>query len=585
MDTKTRHLLVLFYSTITLAFVVIIALSQRSYQDAWILEDIFIPTVLYALVFASVVVIMDDNRVVALICASFIIILNAIPNLKYQLFYGTYDSVGHFGFIKNLLSLGSVPEVGFYSKTYSDFPGTHILIGSFSLVAGVDPNVGIKFVTSTIFGVIPLLTYLLTNQVFDKKLQKYIVVASGLPIVISYVLTGTTFGAILFCILFYLLFKRNLSKENKRRYTLTLIIVAFGLLFSHAVTMLSLVIFLCIMFFLMKFFYIAKKASPNILSRTITGILSLLLISFIAWLMYRANFVFETFIEAMQRLLIGGTVKTPIPTRFFEIPLPEQLKIFMLKHIKDAVIITLSFAGFYILLKKFKRKNGQLFKNFYAPLTCLLGAILLVVTFQFVTNFGEIEYRRFLDYAMLFSPFFAGIFLWHVSELLKTTVKKKWFSTLIVALILFVCILISIVQIFPYQPLVPRANVLSQNLPENEYISDFRMVNTIYQQEMILFAEKFSPKEAIVTSDTVTRWQIFGFANENFSSRYIWYNPLQPHINNENAQWNLFLLHYLGRAGPLSEKVEYRTKEVINNLRNTLGNTIYDNGESFIISK
>ncbi|MEM2111226.1 MAG: hypothetical protein QXX08_05035 [Candidatus Bathyarchaeia archaeon] len=580
MNPRIKYLLLIYVSTV--AFLLFfVSINQRNYQDSWILEDIFIPTIIYVIIFTLVVVEVNDNKIVATLCASFTVILNAIPNLKYQMFYGTADSMAHFGFVKSLLMSGRPPTI----NVYSDFPGMHILIGSFSLISGADVNISIKFVTSTIFSIIPLLTYFLTNQVFGKNVQKYMVIASSLPLVLSYTLTGTTFAISLFCPFMYLLFKRHLSKEYKREYTLLLIIIAFGLLYSHLVTMVSLLMFLCIMLILIRLFHFTEKTSYSALSRTTIGVLSLILVSFIAWLMFEANFVFEMLIDTASRLLTGQVSKAPIPQRFFEIPFVEELKFFVLKYIKDVIIVLLSSAGLLVLLKNFRHKNDYIFKNFYIPLVYFLGATLFLIAFQFATRFGEIEYRRFIDYAMLLSPFLTGIFLLYITERFRVITKKDWLSVLLTTLILFTCISACMIQTFPYQPLVPRASVLAEELPENEYITELMRVNTIFQEKMILFAEKFSSKNANITSDTVTRWQIYGLANETFINRYIWCYPLGPEANIESKQWSILLLHYSGKSGPLDEKVEYRTNEAIDNLRNLLVCTVYDNGESFIVSK
>jgi hypothetical protein len=585
MVARIRYLLLIYIISIIILIFAILS-NQRSYQDAWILQDIFIPAMIYILTFSVVAAMIDDVRILVIICASFLIILNTIPNLKYQLFYGTYDSAGHYGFAKNLLSLGFVPTTGVYASTYSDFPGMHIIIDSISLITSIDVNGSIKFFSSIIYGVIPLLVYLVTNRVFNKNIRKNIIIVSSLPILMSYIITGTTLGALLFCFFFYLLFLKNFLKENNRKYSLILTFVGLGLLFSHAVTMISCILFLYIMLILMRIIkFVIKTSSYSISHRKVIGILIMLSVLLISWLMFKASFVFKILIESVEKVFTGSVTKTPIPQRFFEIPLLEQLKILTLKYIKDAVILILSFAGLLVLLKRFKYKYNYLFNTFFLPLICLLGAILLFLALQFAIGFGEIEYRRFIDYALLFSPFFAGIFMWHINGYFKTSFRKEWLSRLFTALIIFLGISLSMIQIFPYQPLVPRANVLSKNLPENEYIAYFGMVNTIYQEKMIIFAERFSSKDVNIASDIVTRWQIMGFASVAFSSKHAWKNPLAPDFNIKNEQRWLILLHYSGRSGPLAEKVEYRTREIIDNLRSTLGNIIYDNGESFIISR
>lgn len=566
-------------------FTAFVAFNQRDYQDAWILEDISVPAFLYILTFVLVSTMITDNKIVVLICVSFIVTMNAVPNLKYLYFYGTYDSVGHFGFIKRMLTLGQVPETGFYSAFYSDFPGMHIFIGSFSLITGFDLNISIKLITSTIFSFFPMLIYSLTNHVFDKNAQKYIVLFSGFPLVMSYVLTGTTFGISLFCLFFYLFFKKNLLEFDERRYAVMLIITAFSLIVSHAVTTLSTIIFMCISIVLIKSASFHRKMlSCTNLIRKYSPFFIVLATLFFTWLIFKANFVYEKLVDYMKQILMGTSKETLIPERFFALPFFERLIIFVIKHIKDFLVITLSFIGFIVLIKQFN-KNVHLVKNLYLPLICLLSSIASFIFFQSATNFAEIEYRRFIDYMMPFTPFFVGLFFWDLENRLKKSVKQKFVIVFLLALVFFSLILISLLQVFPYQPIVPRANVLSKDMPESDYIVDFRMVNTNYQIKMIQFAERFSTAGTRVTSDVVTRWQIFGFASETFSTKYIWDRPLEIGTFTGNEQWNILLLHYCGKSGPLNEKIEYRTSEALAILRKALVNNIYDNGESFILSK
>ena len=584
MIFKARHLL-LIYSTITIVFVSVVFLKQRGYQDTWILQDVFVPTMIYIFTSLAVAVLANDNRVVALVCASFLVVLNAIPNLKYQLFYGTFDSVGHYGYVKDLLSLGFVPQTGFYASSYSDFPGMHIFIGSLSLVSGVLLGESIKIVTSAIFGTIPLMTYLVANRIFEKSICKYIVIASIFSPAVSYALAGSVFALPLYFSFFCVLFRRNLLNENRKQLTLVLMIFGFSLLISHAVTILALVSLMAMMVLLLKCVDFIKKYFRHSLSSMYLGTLFFLVLIFSAWLMFKAGSMFEKFVEAVQRIFFSEIIVGPVPVRFYEVPFWAQLRFVAIGHLSDAIITGLTFAGLFVLLKKFKRKNKCVFVNLYLPLLCLLSGTSLVLTFQLVTGFGELGYGRLMNYAMVFSPFFVGLLLWHLNERISTTFRKMRFERFALFLLLFSCISLSLIQIFPYQPLVPGANVLSKDLPADEYIFDFRSVNTIYQEKMISFAERFSSGDASIASDRVTRWQIRGLANESFSRRLVSYSPLEPNMNIENKGWDIFLLHYGSRSGPLNEKVEYRTREKLENLRDTLGNVVYDNGESFIIAR
>lgn len=577
MSNKTRRL-ILIYSVVTMIFLSILLLNQRSYQDSWILQDVFTPTVVYVLAFSMVAAMVDDVRVMALVCASFTVILNAIPNLKYNLFYGTYDSVVHYGFVEDLLSLGSVPQTGLYAPAYSDFPGMHIFLCSVSLVLGIGTSASIKLVTSTIHGIFPLMVYFITNRIFERHIRRNIILASGFPTAISYALGGTPFALPLYFSFLCVIFWRSLSREKRWEYTCVSLLLGYGLLFSHAVTMLYLLVFLSIMTLTFELFSIIKKRVLVGYKDDFKVILLILVVSFAAWQMFQAEYVFTLFVNSVKRILVGDIVIKPIPERFFELPLLAELEFFAVRHIKDALISVLSFVGFLVLVGRFGANTENNFKQFYLFVISLLGTIGSLLMFQLVVGFGYIGYGRFVSCAIVFGPFLTGLVLWYLDECFQ----KKEIGRIFIALFLFLCISLSLIQIFPYQPMVPRANVLSEDLPEDEYIFDFRGVNTVYMESVVSFAERFSPGDARISSDTVTRWQIYGFANHSFSSRHTRYSPLEP---NATLEWDISILHYGNRSGPLNEKVEYRTRERLEKLRNTLGSVVYDNGESFIIAR
>ena len=569
--------ILLVYAAIAVAFIVEVLLNQRGYQDSWILQDIFVPTILYVLTFSVIAVLLDNNKLIALVCASFVILLNAIPNLKYELFYGAFDSVVHYGYIRNLVSLGHVPSTGFVAPFYQDFPGMHIFIGSLSITTGLSINTTIKLVTSIIFGIIPLMTYFATNRVFEPNIQRFIIVASGLPTVISYALGGTPFAVPFYFLILCLVFRINLSTGNKRQYIIVLLILVYGLISWHAMTTLYLISFFASALLLLKFLSIRGKRALKSYRSTravVPWLLVILTVSFAARLTFESGKVLEIFIGAGESILIDST-SSIVPGRFFELPFSAEVIFLALNYAKDAVIGLMSFVGIIVLFVKLRHRNQELYEKFYIILLSIIGAILALLTFQLLSGFSGIGYGRFVTFAIVLSPFLVGLFLWHINEYFN---GSKIGSSLIVAL-LFLCVSISLIQIFPYQPIVPRANVLSQDLPANEYVYDFRSVNTVYQEEMIFFAERFSPNDARVASDVVSRWQINGFANDTFISRHIYRSPLQY----ANLTWDLFLLHYDGKAGPLNEQVEYRTNERLTELKDTLGNVVYDNGESFII--
>jgi hypothetical protein len=362
-----------------------------------------------------------------------------------------------------------------------------------------------------------------------------------------------------------------------RQYAIVLLIFVFGLLFSHAVTTLYLISFLVIAVLLLKFLSIREKwvlKSYRNARVLVMGILMILIVSFAARLTFGSGKVLETFTHAGERVLIYGGSGI-IPGTFFEVPFSAKVVFLVLSYIMAAVIVLMSCVGVIVLFVKLRHKNREIYEKFYTFLLCIVGAILAVSTFQFWSGIFGIESGRFINYAMVLSPFLVGLFLWHLNHYFS----RYRFGSALVVLVLFSCMSVFLITIFPCQPIAPRANVLSRDLPTNEYVFDYRSVNTVYQEKMILFAESFSPNSSRVASDRVTRWQTNGFANDTFVTRLIYDSPLER----QNLGWDLFLLHYDGKAGPLNEKVENRTSERLTELKD-MGNVVYDNGESFIIA-
>jgi hypothetical protein len=302
------------------------------------------------------------------------------------------------------------------------------------------------------------------------------------------------------------------------------------------------------------------------------------LISLTAWWLNTSDYNLNKLVDLTQELFLYQA-KTPIPTRFHEISLLSQLQTLTVFHIRDVIIAILALMGLAVFLRKIRRNElSDKTETFYLYIVILLSSFVLFLTFQFITGFGSIEYERFISYAMPLCVFLVGLTLWDIDKFLRVRIKLG-ISNLVFASFLFILISSCFIQFYHYQPLIPRSNVLSRDLPENEYIDSFAVVNTIYQVEMISFAEMNS-YDARIATDVTTRFQIRGFAAPSFYSRSIWYSPLNP---NENLKWDLFLLHTV-EAGGLHEAAEYRTREKIEEFRLEAGNLIYDNGGSFILA-
>jgi hypothetical protein len=565
--------LVAMYCFAIVVFGCVIALSQRGYQDTWILQDILPPTIIFIICYVAVFIGTNDNRLVAIIASLFVVVLNAIPGLKYQLFYGTFDSAAHYGFTNSLLSSGHVPQTGFYAPFYGDYPGMHILMGSLSIVLGIPTDSVIKLFPSIVYGTIPVMTYFATNHTFDKRSQGAILIASGLPTITnSYVLGGSTLGLALYFAFICVLLRTVCSQEHRLPNSTILLVFGYALLFSHAVTALYVLFSLVI---LSVFSTLYGLRDYRVLAH-IRNIALVFLISFGALQVFISTSLSETMIEALKRALLGESRLSPVPQRFFALPMWARLQFVAVIGIKDIIMVTLSIVGILVLIVAFKRYNNPAFRRFYLPLFAILAGLVLVVLVQLISGFGETGYERPLSYGLVFAPFLMGLVLWQM----RRSFNRPGLRLVLVGALLFVSISISLIQVFPYQAMVPTGRALSNDLPDNEYVTDLRMVNTICNVDAILFAERYSPPDARVASDIVTRWQIYGFTNETFSSRHIWASPLET----QGVDWDIFVLHYDGPAGSLNEKIENRTHQRIRALVDTAGDLVYSSGGCFVLS-
>ena len=580
--SRDTYLLV-FYVAVAMSFFYVVSLNQRNYQDVWILDGIVVPTAIFVCFSLIVEMLVHENRKLVIFAALFLFAMSIIPGLKYQLFYGCFDTPGHFKFTKAMVSLGGVPETEFISESYEGNPGMHILMSCVSIVSGISVNDVFKFVIPAVLSIVPFLIYLITKDLLPDTIQKYTIIASSFPIITTYVVWGTNLAMIPYLLLIAIFLRRIFLKRYQRENWLLFAIFGFGLIISHAVTALFAAFLLMGVTLILKTLGMTRTKTSMLLSRfpasTSLAPPLLYVVLLAIWWMNTSTFNLETLAGFVETFFTGGAMIAPIPTRFYQIPLLAQLSILAVLHLGDFVMAMLSLFGLFILHRKFRRKE---FSNetqaIYLLLTILLGIVALFLSFQFASGFGALQYGRFIDYAIPLSVPLAGLTLWQVNGFLAR-ISSKVVRNIAFALVLFVLVFACLIQFFRYQPLVPKVGVLSRDLPKNEFIVDLGRVNTPYQKEMISFAERYS-SDARIASDSVTRFQIHGFSNYSFVLRHIWHSPLYP---DKNLQWNLFLLH-TSKAGPFQEEVEYRTSEMIENLRLEAGNIIYDNGASFIIS-
>ena len=581
IHTKPTYSYFLALFIIAIGFFSTVFLEQRNYQDVWILDGIVVPTAIFIFIFLVAETFVQENKKVVILAAFFLAAMNIVPGLKYQFFSGVFDAPSHFRFTDEIASLGFIPENEHISEMYSGNPGMHIFMASVSIITGISTNDVFRFIIPALSGLVPLIVYFITKDILDNTTQRYVVIASSFPIVQRYIAYGTSLALLPYFLLMAIFIRNVFTRMSKRAFWLIFALLSFNVIISHAITSLFVCLILIGTLIILKSLEIARhKSLGRVQVSTLIAPSLFYMVLFFAWWANTSSYNLDTLVDLIRTLLVGDPTRIPVPTRFHHISLLPQLQVLAVFHLRDAIAGMLSLIGLFVFLRRLRLgKVSDKTKTFYMFLIVLLSNFALFLSFQFASGFGSIEYGRFIVYALPLCVFLVGLALWRLNKLLNSVSVKPIIRNLAFAFLLFILVSSCLIQFYRYQPLVPRSNVLSRDLPENEYLVYFGMVNTIYQIEMISFAEMHFYSGSIA-SDLTTRYQIYGFSDPSFFSRHVWFSPLKP---GQNPKWDLFLLHTI-KAGHLSEKAEYRTRERIENLRLEAGNIIYDNGESFIIS-
>jgi hypothetical protein len=580
---RDAYLLVL-YVAVAVVFLYVVLMNRRNYQDLWILDGIALPTILFVCFSFVVEILVHGNKRLVFVASFFLFVLNLVPGLKYQFLNGVWDSPAHYRFASAIVSSGHIPENIVYSGSYGTNPSMHIFMSCTSIVSGLSMNDVFRFVFPGILSVTPFIIYLLTKDVLPDGIQRYAIIVSSFPVIGAYVVYGTNLGLIPYLFVIALFIRQILVKSYRKEFWLLFVIFSFGLIISHVVTSLLVAFLLVgIALVLKSVEVISAKKRGFLLNRPLTSTSTasslFYLVLLAVWWMNMSVINLEEAANNVKRLLTGGTFIPAIPTRFYQIPLPGKLQVLAVLHLGDFVIAALSLFCVIILAKsqRFKStESNNRRQTFYLLLVILLGLLALLLSFEFITGFGSIQYERFVIDAMPLCIPLAGLTLWWFGGILRR-ISSKVLRTMILASMVFVLGSVCLIQFFPYQPLIPKADIVSSNLPGNEFLTDFGSINTPYQITMISFAESHS-SDGRVAADVVTRCQTYGFSNSSFYSRILWPSPLA-----ERFEWDLLMLH-TEKAGPFGEKAEYRTKDRIESLRLSY-NIIYDNGESFAMSR
>jgi hypothetical protein len=484
--------------------------------------------------------------------------------------------MGHYGFINRLVISGHVPQTGFYSQEYSAVPGAQIAIGTLSIAMGTSVNDAIKLVLPIISALLLLMLYVASRRVFSREKQRFILIAASFLLPVLYYIRGSTFGLLFFASFLYILLSRLSALDGRRQYTVLLAVITFSLVITHGFSAFLLFMLLVGTMLVLTLLKAAKKIERDLVRTDFLFPTLILGVSCFTLWIYQADFYLNDFLVNALKLIFTRKMTSTIPSEFFRLSLADESSIFAVRFSNYAVVAVLSIVGLLVLYRMSRKTSGRRLKDLY---TCVLSFLFVVIILlvPYINSFQShtIE-ERYVVYLLVLIPFLAGFGLWRI-HMPSPFGKFHALTAFAYSLVVFSLISVSLLQIFPCQPLVPKT--------DGVYVVDYRAANTIYQRSMINFAEHYSKTGLKIASDSITSWQIFGLTNSSFYTDnlgQIYPTIYEDPLTQNQTEANLILLHYGGISGRLNEPVEFRKPEMINMIRSPKS-TVYDNGESFVL--
>ena len=539
---------------------------SRDYQDSWILEGLEIPFLLCVVTY--VLAFFSEERVPLMVALAVVArcVFLAIPNLKYVWFQGTaIDQQTQYALADYVYKQGFIATQGpFGVLVYGSTPLIQLSLAMFSIVLNVPVVDSMKYLPVLLSPIYPLGTYVIVKNLKfsnSQSIMKYALFISSIPISIeNYIVTGSQFGVLL--AFFALTGLSMLVRRNDRRYLLVFVLSVFGLAVAHSPSSFLLTIFLLTALAIQRIPLSQMMSSlrvPVILA--VTSICT-------TWLMFPARYTFETIVR-LGFLRVQGEGAESVPPRFLELARVNMLGAFNTLLATDGAeifLLLLASTGLIILLRTWKHleKTSRSFLVVGATVFLFipLGGLLSIGVF------------RIVFFASTLFPIFASILFVEYEGKRAMRLRKVVLPSIVLLILLSAAL-----GLYGCQPLIPSASILLKDLPVDQPLGYVTSVNSIYQRQMIEFAQNNVAGQ--IACDSVTGDQITGLTDLNFSANHLtYYYPLDK--KQPAKDYSYFLIHVPGIAGPFSNSAETRTRDMILTVINNSSN-IYTNGESYIL--
>ncbi|NPV63877.1 MAG: hypothetical protein HPY61_14850 [Methanotrichaceae archaeon] len=320
-----------------------------------------------------------------------ILVLNLIwgVTLKYYLYIGRTDALGHAWFICNLVDQGFVTDI---FGIYKQFPLWHILVSQAIIAAhlSISAHKAMFLVSGIIYASMILAVYVISSYILE---DRRIAVLSALFVGINsdviihgmYSIARSQVSYLEVLLILLLVMKRNM------RIASLLIILSVAIVIYHTISTPFILIILIAIFLLETMF--KKNGQNNIVDHYF---ILLVIVLTIAYWMYCAPFHFESLVGtifASSGTLLGGYQRYSSMNEWFN-------------YLQHSPLIFFSVLGSLFILR------DESF-SFRAKIFCILGLVLVPIAFPGPTLLldkflGEFRLTRFADYSFLFFSMIAA---------------------------------------------------------------------------------------------------------------------------------------------------------------------------------
>jgi hypothetical protein len=254
---------------------------------------------------------------------------------------------------------------------------------------------------------------------------------------------------------------------------------------------------------------------------------------------------------------------------FLKLSLVDQLKVLVVNFANYVVMSILSIFGILILAKK-KLSTLRYLNSKCISFCYLMAAIFIFGAITFLVGYlvWRISYRIFYNIRFTI-PFLSALAISFLQQKFPENVQKIFTS-----FVLFIIICISILQVFPYQPLIPKESVRGTSFP----VQEFRLIVTVYQRSTLCFLNTYNYRFNMYLEDSI-RWVGYAFMDLHKQKLITSEDPIIQ--NTKPSEQSLVVISPSSRANYI---VYSHASAVMDYFSDTSQNysLLYTNGEWYI---